>query len=171
VSHGYDVVLSNSRGPETLRGLIEHLGPGAHAATAAEAAAGDVVVVSRRALPMAGDDEPSKKVVADLIDQFGFDVVDVGGLAEGRRFQRGKPAYVTRYDTCGLLAALAAPTQPTAPTRTRNGPLTGLPGPSGITLVCSVSRSITRTWRLGSEIQPSWGHPDEATTTPASVSR
>jgi 8-hydroxy-5-deazaflavin:NADPH oxidoreductase len=188
VGHGHDAVLSNSRGPGTLRGLVEHLGPGAVAATAAEAAAvGDVVVISiplknyrevpadelafkividtnnyypqrdghipgldsnrtttsellaahlprsyvvkafnniyyadlaaqgeppgtpgRRALPIAGDDDASKKVVADLIDQFGFDVVDVGALAEGRRFQRGKPAYVTRFDANGLRAALAA---------------------------------------------------------------
>ncbi|MGN6445680.1 NADPH-dependent F420 reductase [Amnibacterium sp.] len=45
--HGYRVVLSNSRGPETLSDLIERLGDGASAATAEEAAtAGDVVVVT-----------------------------------------------------------------------------------------------------------------------------
>jgi predicted dinucleotide-binding enzyme len=44
---GYDVVLSNSRGPETLKDLVEELGPRARAATAADAAAaGDLVVVS-----------------------------------------------------------------------------------------------------------------------------
>lgn len=44
---GYDVVLSNSRGPETLRDLVSELGPRARAATPAEAAeAGDIVVVS-----------------------------------------------------------------------------------------------------------------------------
>ncbi len=44
---GYDVVLSNSRGPETLQDLVDELGPGARAATPAEAAAaGDLVVVS-----------------------------------------------------------------------------------------------------------------------------
>ncbi|WP_436529173.1 NADPH-dependent F420 reductase [Actinoplanes sp. HUAS TT8] len=47
VAAGYDVVLSNSRGPETLRELVAELGPKARAATAAEAAsAGDVVVVT-----------------------------------------------------------------------------------------------------------------------------
>jgi len=47
VAHGYEVVLSNSRGPETLAGLVEELGPKARAATPAEAAkAGDVVVVT-----------------------------------------------------------------------------------------------------------------------------
>ncbi|MFS1304312.1 NADPH-dependent F420 reductase [Streptosporangium longisporum] len=47
VAAGHDVVLSNSRGPETLRELVGELGPGARAATSAEAAeAGDLVVVS-----------------------------------------------------------------------------------------------------------------------------
>lgn len=44
---GDDVVLSNSRGPETLSDLVAELGPHARAATPAEAAAaGDVVVVT-----------------------------------------------------------------------------------------------------------------------------
>jgi predicted dinucleotide-binding enzyme len=44
---GDDVVLSNSRGPETLRELVDDLGGHARAATAAQAAeAGDVVVVT-----------------------------------------------------------------------------------------------------------------------------
>ena len=47
VAAGYDVVLSNSRGPETLKDLVAELGPRASAATAEEAAAaGDLVVVS-----------------------------------------------------------------------------------------------------------------------------
>lgn len=47
VASGYDVVISNSRGPETLNELVADLGPQARAATAAEAgAAGDVVVVT-----------------------------------------------------------------------------------------------------------------------------
>jgi 8-hydroxy-5-deazaflavin:NADPH oxidoreductase len=47
VAAGHDVVLSNSRGPETLQDLISELGPKARAATAAEAAAaGDIVVVT-----------------------------------------------------------------------------------------------------------------------------
>ncbi len=54
---GHDVVLSNSRGPETLSDLVADLGPHARAATAAEAAAaGDIVVVS---IPLkAYDDVP-----------------------------------------------------------------------------------------------------------------
>lgn len=47
VAHGYDVVISNSRGPETLSALVAELGPKARAATPAEAAkAGDIVVVT-----------------------------------------------------------------------------------------------------------------------------
>jgi predicted dinucleotide-binding enzyme len=47
VDAGLDVVLSNSRGPETLQDLVDELGPHARAATAEEAAAaGDIVVVT-----------------------------------------------------------------------------------------------------------------------------
>lgn len=47
LSAGYDVVLSNSRGPETLSDLVGRLGDRARAATPAEAgAAGDLVVVT-----------------------------------------------------------------------------------------------------------------------------
>jgi predicted dinucleotide-binding enzyme len=47
VDAGYDVVIANSRGPESLADLVEGLGPRARAATTAEAAAaGDLVVVT-----------------------------------------------------------------------------------------------------------------------------
>ena len=47
VASGYKVVISNSRGPETLAGLVAELGPNARAATALEAArAGEIVVVT-----------------------------------------------------------------------------------------------------------------------------
>jgi len=47
VRNGYDVVISNSRGPETLAGLVSELGSRARAATPQEAArAGDIVVVT-----------------------------------------------------------------------------------------------------------------------------
>ncbi|WP_217182723.1 NADPH-dependent F420 reductase [Streptomyces sp. AC495_CC817] len=47
VANGYDVVIANSRGPETLADLVEELGPRATAGTAVEAGtAGDVVVVT-----------------------------------------------------------------------------------------------------------------------------
>ena len=47
IAAGYDVVLSNSRGPQALKDLVKELGPHARAATpAGAAAAGDLVVVS-----------------------------------------------------------------------------------------------------------------------------
>lgn len=47
IACGYSVAVANSRGPETLRDLIDELGPAARAETAAgAAAAGDVVVVA-----------------------------------------------------------------------------------------------------------------------------
>jgi 8-hydroxy-5-deazaflavin:NADPH oxidoreductase len=47
VANGYDVVISNSRGPDSLKDLVSELGPRARAGTVAEAAAaGDLVVVT-----------------------------------------------------------------------------------------------------------------------------
>jgi len=47
IGAGYDVVISNSRGPETLTELVAELGPKARAATPTEAAeAGDFVLVT-----------------------------------------------------------------------------------------------------------------------------
>ena len=54
VAAGHQVVLSNSRGPDTLKDLVEELGPLATAATGAQAVeAGDIVVVS---IPVKGYD-------------------------------------------------------------------------------------------------------------------
>jgi len=47
VARGYNVVISNSRGPDTLSALVAELGPNARAGTPVEAAqAGDIVVVA-----------------------------------------------------------------------------------------------------------------------------
>ncbi len=73
VDAGYDVVLSNSRGPETLTDLVADLGPRARAATAEKAAAaGDLVVVT---IPLANVDqvpvEPLRgKVVIDTCNYY-----------------------------------------------------------------------------------------------------
>jgi predicted dinucleotide-binding enzyme len=48
----------------------------------------------RTAIPIAGDDADAKATVAALIDDIGFDTVDVGGLAASRIFQPGAPLYV-----------------------------------------------------------------------------
>jgi predicted dinucleotide-binding enzyme len=186
IASGYDVVISNSRGPETLTDLVSELGPRARAGTSEEAAAaGDLVVVAiplkaigdvpaeplegkvvidtnnyyprrdgniaaldddtltssellqarlpgtkvvkafnhiyaaqittdstppetrnRRALVIAGDDADAKAKVAELINGFGFDVVDAGPLAESWRIQPGTPGYVQQLDADALTAAL-----------------------------------------------------------------
>jgi predicted dinucleotide-binding enzyme len=188
VASGYDVVISNSRGPETLSELIRELGPRARAATPVEAAkAGDIVVVTvplknyrqvpveplagkividtnnyypqrdgqipelddertttaellqahlptskvvkafnhiyaaeltthglpagspnRRALVIAGDDAAARATVTHLLDQFGFDTVDAGPLAEGWRIQRDTPGYGPRRNAEELRGDLAA---------------------------------------------------------------
>jgi predicted dinucleotide-binding enzyme len=46
VDRGYEVVISNSRGPETLETLAADLGPNASAGSVTDAAAGDVVIVT-----------------------------------------------------------------------------------------------------------------------------
>jgi predicted dinucleotide-binding enzyme len=46
IEAGHQVMLSNSRGPETLADTAAELGPRASAATSGEAAAGDIVVVT-----------------------------------------------------------------------------------------------------------------------------
>lgn len=51
----------------------------------------------RSALPIAGDDEAAKRSVAALLDDLGYDTVDVGGLADSWRFERGTPAYCLPY--------------------------------------------------------------------------
>ena len=68
VAAGYSVVLSNSRGPETLTELVTELGPHARAATPAEAAAaGDLVLVSvpLRAYPDVPVEPLTGKIVMD----------------------------------------------------------------------------------------------------------
>jgi 8-hydroxy-5-deazaflavin:NADPH oxidoreductase len=187
IAHGYDVVLSNSQGPDTLAGLVAQLGPKAQAATPAEAAAacdfaivaiplagigqvpaeplaGKVVIATinyfpqrdghiqqlddgtetvpgllqahlpaskvvrafsmvdaadmsgdghpagdpkRRALALAGDDPSAKRLVADLYNEFGFDAVDIGGLADAWRVDAGQPAFVTRQNVAELEANVA----------------------------------------------------------------
>jgi len=188
VAHGYDVAISNSRGPETLAPLVAELGARARAVTPREAAAaGDIVIVTiplkaidtvpveplngkivvdtnnyypqrdghipeldnestttaellqrhlpqskvvkafnhiyaaeltthglpkgsanRRALVIAGDDSAAKRAVAEMIDRFGFDVVDAGPLSEGWRIQRDTPGYGPRRTAEELRRDLAA---------------------------------------------------------------
>jgi predicted dinucleotide-binding enzyme len=188
IANGYDVVISNSRGPETLSELVGELGPNASAATTEEAAAaGDLVVVTvplkaidslpveplagktvidtnnyypqrdgnmaelddksqtsagllqqrlaeshvikafnhirydqlisdatpagtdnRRALAIAGDDDVAKAQVSSLLDQFGFDTVDIGTLSQSWRIEPGSPGYGPQLNATQMKAALEA---------------------------------------------------------------
>src|SRR6202163_929675 len=60
----------------------------------------------RRALPIAGDDAAAKRVVTGLIDEIGFDVVDAGLLAAGRRLDP-MAAWGPSLDAEGLRRSLA----------------------------------------------------------------
>jgi len=65
---GYKVVIANSRGPDTLKELIDQLGPSARAATAAEAAAAGCFTVIAVPLKLVNDmpvNELAGKIVLD----------------------------------------------------------------------------------------------------------
>jgi 8-hydroxy-5-deazaflavin:NADPH oxidoreductase len=99
IDAGYDVVLSNSRGPDTLADLVSQLGPKARAATAADAAAaGDLAVVTvplhaYRAVPV----EPlAGKVVIDTNNYYPerdgqFPELDSGEATSSELLQRHLP--------------------------------------------------------------------------------
>lgn len=61
----------------------------------------------RRALPIAGDNKNAKALITDLIDSFGYDVVDVGPLSEGWRFERNTPVYCIPLNKAQLTQQLA----------------------------------------------------------------
>ena len=68
VAQGHDVVVSNSRGPETLSELVAELGPHARAATPAQAAAAAelaVVTIPLRAIDTVPVEPLAGKVVID----------------------------------------------------------------------------------------------------------
>jgi predicted dinucleotide-binding enzyme len=69
----------------------------------------------RIALPVAGDDAAAKSVVMELVDAFGFDPVDGGGLDDSWRQQPGTPVYGSDYDSEGVRRALAEATPERGP--------------------------------------------------------
>jgi predicted dinucleotide-binding enzyme len=131
IAAGYDVVMSNSRGPQTLKDLVEELGPHARAATpAGAAAAGDLVVVSipPRAYPAVPEQPLAGKPVLDTINYIpqrdgripGLD----GSLSSSEVLQRhlGGAHVVKVFNniTSWHLASLARPARPTvAPCRSQ----------------------------------------------------
>ncbi|MGW0506537.1 NADPH-dependent F420 reductase [Micromonospora sp. NPDC003241] len=99
VAAGYEVVVSNSRGPETLADLVDELGSGASAGTAdAAAEAGDLVVVTiplkaYRSVPVA---PLAGKVVVDTNNYYPqrdgrFPELDEGTATSSELLQRHLP--------------------------------------------------------------------------------
>src|SRR5262245_48431042 len=86
VKAGIDVVLSNSRGPETLADLVAKLGPHATAMTAEQAArTGDLVVVAIpfRAYKQLAREAFAGKVVLDANNYYPSRDGDIPGLKSG----------------------------------------------------------------------------------------
>jgi len=99
VAAGHNVVMSNSRGPETLRELVAELGPLATAATAGQAAeAGDLVVVAIPVKSIAGVPATplTGKPVLDTGNYYPqrdgqIEVLDNGALTSSALLQRHLP--------------------------------------------------------------------------------
>lgn len=99
VANGYDVVIANSRGPETLADLVAELGPHAKAATAAEAAtAGDAVVVTvpLHAIDRLPVEELAGKIVLDTNNYYferdgRIEALDKGETTTSELLQRQLP--------------------------------------------------------------------------------
>jgi 8-hydroxy-5-deazaflavin:NADPH oxidoreductase len=96
VAAGYDVIMSNSRGPQTLQELVRELGPGARAATSEQAASeGDLAVVTiplkaYRAIPVAA---LAGKAVMDTCNYYPerdgkFAEIDDGSLTSSELIQQ-----------------------------------------------------------------------------------
>ncbi|UGU16141.1 NAD(P)-binding domain-containing protein [Sinomicrobium kalidii] len=49
----------------------------------------------RIALPVSGDDKQAKKIVASLVNDSGFDALDIGNLSDSWKQQPGSPVYCT----------------------------------------------------------------------------
>jgi hypothetical protein len=80
----------------------------------------------RTALPIAGDDEKAKAVVAEFLDSIGYDTVDTGSLAESWRQDAGTPA--TAPPT-GRSPTRREPPAGVAPSAPRSPKPSGNPGP------------------------------------------
>ncbi|WP_223691994.1 NADPH-dependent F420 reductase [Leifsonia poae] len=57
---------------------------------------------NRRALATASDHDEAAELVTRIYDEFGYDTVNVGPLAESWRVERDRPAYVVRQNRAEL---------------------------------------------------------------------
>ena len=88
VKAGYDVLLANSRGPESLAPMVRELGPKAHASTVRQAAAAPIVFLAivwdKLAGALAGLPAFDGRIVVDatnalVVTASGMRVADTGG--------------------------------------------------------------------------------------------
>lgn len=99
VANGYDVVIANSRGPETLADLVAELGPRAKAATAEDAAAAAdvaVVTVPLRAIDQLPAEQLAGKIVLDTNNYYferdgRIEALDKGETTTSELVQRQLP--------------------------------------------------------------------------------
>lgn len=99
VANGYDVVIANSRGPETLADLVAELGPRAKAATAEDAAAAAdiaVVTVPLHAIDKLPAEQPAGKIVLDTNNYYferdgRIEALDKGETTTSELVQRALP--------------------------------------------------------------------------------
>jgi predicted dinucleotide-binding enzyme len=113
---GHEVIVSNSRGPETLAGLVRQLGSRARAGTRQEAAAADVVMLSvpweqvREAL--SGLPAWNGRLLVDATNPVllpGFRLADLGGSTSSEIVASLAPgARVVKTANTLLAAVLAA---------------------------------------------------------------
>lgn len=192
VAAGHDVVLSNSRGPRTLAGLVAELGPRARAATASQAAAaGELVVVSVpfkafRELPV---DQLAGKVVLDTNNYYPQRDGHIAELDDGsvtsveleqRHLATARVVKVFNNIYSAHLAALARPAG--AADRTALTIAGDDPGANAATVAFLDSigydavevGGLAESWRVQPG-QPAYGPPygttDDPAGTPASVEK
>jgi len=91
LANDFQVLISNSKGPETLTDIVSQLGTGAKAATAAEAAAADIILV---AVPWAKVKDLTEltdwngKIVIDATNRLEYGAgIEDGGLASSEIVQ------------------------------------------------------------------------------------
>jgi predicted dinucleotide-binding enzyme len=83
---GHDVILSNSRGPDSLTAIAAELGPRASAGTVAQAAAADMVLLAppwdKVADSVAGLPDWDGRIVIDATNQFSIATREVADLGD-----------------------------------------------------------------------------------------
>jgi len=106
VRHGHEVVLSNSKGPDSLVELVGSIGPNAKAGVVKEAAKQDIVLLAvrweqaKQALAEVSDwNADAKRKLARALEETGFVPVDIGGLIDGGKLhQFGGPLNALHLD-------------------------------------------------------------------------